>query len=346
MNTDNLSNEGGKCGEIECVDARKVYNLPLYEVYLVIDCRQSCQYDQGHIASAMNFPPSPTQSARETSLIEFGEYVSNNFCHERWEPIVLYGDNDEEVQEHLQWTAKRLKSLVGRDILCNSPSAFLRCLSQNTTTIWILDSGFEFFITEYPSLCYKPSVENLLETGANYMKPLPYHVSMEGKGIFIGSRALQNAKELIEEMNIESVVLDEVSVKMFNIEHVSKPLESFICSIGKAGDEENTQQLTTYTINRFEELFESVTEFIQTALQSDRRVLIQMQSRSHSADIAIAWYMRYKHMNYYEAKSVLCACTLRNARNPTSSVLQGRVLPFQKELLLWQKSVSFSKYCI
>jgi hypothetical protein len=214
-------------------------------------------------------------------------------------------------------------------------NTFLQCLARTSKSIWVLSPGYEGFITDYPMLKHA-----LLEHGADTMTPLPYHLSSEGNGVFLGSRGITWTKGLIEAVGIRAVVLDEVAAKRFESNGVDTPLEYFLCSLSN-NDAEDKEQLTIWNRNRLEAMFESVTLFIQTAVQSHRRVLIQLQGRSVSAAIAIAWFMKYQRMSFDDARAAVFACTLRDPADGKSTVLDKSQL-LEKELRLWERSAGFA----
>jgi hypothetical protein len=329
--------EDRKCA-VEVVSAKRAFNLPLYEVYFVIDCRQASKFIVGHIASALNFPPPVARSERHQSLAEFANYASDNFCNDRWDPIVLYGDDDEEVVAHMQWVVAKLLEFAGTSPPDGMENWFIQCICKKARNIWIIEGGYEGFVKEYPLLTFTPVQP--FDTGASSMKPLPYHVSSEGDGVFLGSRAVEWSKDLIEGMGIRAVVLDTVAGKKFDSASCVEPLECFLCSLSN-DDDALDEKVTVWEPNRMEMLFEYATEFIQNAVLNNRRVLIQLQGRSASAAIAIAWTMRYQHKSFEEARAALFSCTLRDPTDATSSVLDKTLL-LEKELRLWEKSARFA----
>jgi hypothetical protein len=331
------SENRGKCG-VDIVCAKRVYNLPLFEGYFVIDCRPVSQFSAGHITSALNFPPPLSHAERSRSLVEFANYASDNFCNDRWDPIVLYGDDDEGVVAHMKWVMEKLQEFAGFPPPETMDNWFIQCMCKKARHIWVLDGGYDGFVKEYPLLTFMPLKP--FDTGASYMKPLPYHVSDEGDGIYLGSRAIEWSKDLIEGMGIRAVVLDKVAAKKFDSAACVDPLECFLCSLSN-DDDTVDEKVVVWTHNRMETLFECATEFIQNAVLSNRRVLIQLQGRSASAAIAIAWTMRYQRKSFEEARAALFSCTLRDPADATSSVLDKTLL-LEKELRLWEKSARFA----
>jgi hypothetical protein len=327
----------GRCGKVEVVPASRVSNLPLYEVFFVIDCRETIKYESGHIASALNFPPPLPFESKESCLAKFTACASANFCNDRWDPIVIYGDTSPHVVAHMAWVTEKLLAFIVSPVPQSVNDWFLRCMSRSARNIWVIGSGYEGFIGLYPPLMVCGP-----EPAADKMTPLPYQVSLEGGGPFIGSRAIEWTQPLIEAMGIQAVVLDKPATKVFDSERLTSPLEYFLCSIGNSEDSEE-ETLTVWSRNRLETLFERTTEFIHGCLQKTHRVLIQLEGRSVSAAIAVAWYMRYKHLTFDDARTAVFATTLRDPLDPTSSVLDKSSI-FEKELRLWERSAKFASY--
>ena len=115
-----------ECKIVSLVSPRQVFNLSLFEVYLVIDCRPREQYLSGHVASALNFPPPTNESSlgRTESLLSFATYASENYANERWNPIVIYGDTDDQkVCKHLSWFTNRFMIAYSRRLRTRMPQS-------------------------------------------------------------------------------------------------------------------------------------------------------------------------------------------------------------------------------
>ena len=81
----------------------RVFNLPLFELYLVIDVRLSKAFNDEHIVTACNFEPKQ-ESSTETMkrlLHLFQHLVDIGTIPENTSPVVLYGDSSTDT--HLQW---------------------------------------------------------------------------------------------------------------------------------------------------------------------------------------------------------------------------------------------------
>jgi hypothetical protein len=301
---------------ISVVTADKLFNLPLYEVYLVIDCRNSINYDESHIASAFNYPP-PKEGCGLKSLYKLFAYMSNNCSHERWNPLVLYGDSDPQVIAHMKRFVESLKELIDNPIAYENPDSpdselFYNNIVNKVSNLWVLEGGFEAFQHQYGFQCLPALIHTVRSDpcGASLMRPTPHHISHEGNGIFIGSRAIEWTPDYLSAIQVSAIVTDPKNRLQFGNMHEEASLLFFVCSISndEDGSAEN-QQVSIWSQDRLGALFDGASEFIQSAVLARQRVLVQLNGRSHSAALVIAWYMRYQGMDFDAAKAILQGCT-------------------------------------
>jgi hypothetical protein len=114
-----------------------MFNLPLFECYLVIDTRSRAAYDTGHILSALSLPWHETDdevaahaaaaaaadsktrdviaranAAHEKQLFDFVmQLTDDGLTPERFSPLIVYGDNSPASHRAAVWLTSRLKSL-------------------------------------------------------------------------------------------------------------------------------------------------------------------------------------------------------------------------------------------
>ena len=332
---------------VSLVCPQHLYNLPLFEVFLVVDCRSRVKYRAGHIASALNFPP-PEDDSNETrlkSLEVFAAFASQTYSNERWDPIVIYGDEDPQSVAHIKWFVSTLQEFMKRKV--QTGIWFIDCITARTTQLWVLDCPFSGFEMQYPMLCFTAAQseheENPNDSGASTMIPLPYHVCQDGDGIFIGSKAIKWSTEVLKAMNIQTVVLDDVTAPMFRDIQTTKPLKFFVCS-GIQQLEDDKQQISIWNTTKLSNYFEFATEFIQHEVEANQRVLIQLGGRSHSAAIALAWFMRYYGWSFDQAKAHMYSCTTSNYSVPEPTTVLNPAMLFERELKMWRNSARFASY--
>lgn len=331
---------------VRSVSANLVYNLPLFETYLVIDCRGRAEYDSGHIASALNYPPCEDHSIEQKAIAfeNFAIYASSAYINERWNPIVLYGSpNDPTVVEHMNEFCLRLIEFISSH--SNSDSlghmekkqrlgGLFANIAERTQEIWILEGGYERFSTAYPPLCVVACPDD--PTGATTMRPLPYHIQLPHfeSGIFVGSRAVDWKTQLFQQFGIHSMILDLESFHKFSPALTECMIETMICSLP---DHLSNQSgpIIPWSITQLYQFLDSSTQFIQDCLTNKRGILIQLYGRSHSAMILIAWFMRYSHLSYDESYQKLQQSLPRQSSSCTSILESGQII-FKKELEGWE----------
>ena len=139
---------------IEYVDAREVFNLSLFETYLLLDCRAKLEYESGHIVTGLPVPPSRDDSLpKEDYLAQILSSVAKTHTNERYDPIVLYSDLSTESIEHTEWFADKIAQGLETNIK-NQTEKLREALSEDdvqyllgrimrtTRRIWILKDGF------------------------------------------------------------------------------------------------------------------------------------------------------------------------------------------------------------
>lgn len=342
------------------VDADEIYNLPLFECYLVVDCRSNEQYDECHIASALNFPPpcnSTTEQEKIQNLQNFVEYASHAYSNERWDPLILYGDN--ESQEHIHEFSRIIENFKQQPFPADPASKkyspgdiFFRNILDRTGSIWILRGGFENFQEMYPILCV-PSPQYRLEskdavstsvdvTGAGQMVSLPYHISRDGNGVFLSSRAVQWSSSLLLNMRVGAMLLDRQTFEAYAPFLTECSTETLICDHKDVDTSRRHHDEHKAPFSVFD-MFDVSSKFIQDMIDSNNRVVVHLHGRSRSASVIIAWLMRYKDVTFDEAKDILKANTAKMCSSLTS-VIDERLL-LEKELRSWgggQKKLGFN----
>jgi hypothetical protein len=324
---------------VDHVTHQQVFNLPLYETYLVIDCRPSDVYDACRIQSAFNYPPVASDNMEEkvNNMNKFIEFMDTHYLNERWTPIVLYGDESNQlVTEHVTQFSNLLsdfietkRGIVRANNVNTAYEGLIEHISNRTEKIWILNGGFDEFQKHYPCLCLPvdKTVDDI--SGASSMIPLPYHIDTNGEGVFISSRAVRWTSDLLNSFKVKALVMDMPTSIMMSPEltHTECEIESFVCSLPDHGEGE-------WSTDNLELLFDKVSDFINECVLSHKRVVVHLHGRSHSAALCIAWYMKYKNISYNEAKQLLQSVTPANGSSLTS-VLDSNLL-FEKQLVEWR----------
>lgn len=144
--------------EVCRVEPWQVFNLSLFDSYIVVDCREEEEFFKGRIVSSLSFPSS-SQINIETGA------VLNSFCDclaefgpENFSPIVLvHNPNTADFASSL---ASSMKSYFERPLLANGNASehedsrhgrTLENLRDKCKALWLLD--FHAFFNEFPFLC-------------------------------------------------------------------------------------------------------------------------------------------------------------------------------------------------
>ena len=134
-----------------------VFNLSLFDSFVVVDCRPTDLYKIGHLATSVSCPP-PAEDwqSLETVLFEafcktVGEYLPENFS-----PLILVFDQDETNKSKAFVTFLgrlvekfRFRSLEHHD---SEPTvSMVQSRLAKCYAVWLLDFGA--FASQYPTLC-------------------------------------------------------------------------------------------------------------------------------------------------------------------------------------------------
>jgi rhodanese-related sulfurtransferase len=335
---------------VKIVSSNQIYNLPLFETYLVIDCRHKVDYDQEHIASALNYPPCESTSPEDIlkALEEFATEASTSYINEIWTPIVLYGsDDDPTVTTHLTRFTERLIQYIStsNENMNNQPAekkqrsvGLFSRISERTEEIWILQGGYEDFHKRYPMLCLPSHPDDV--TGGMTMVPLPYHIALptSGHGVLVGSRAVKWTSQLFRSFEIDCMLLDQETFETYAVPLTECVIETMITSLPDHASNQpssasaSASRWSTTQLHRF---LDHSTQFIQECVQQSKRVLIQLHGRSHSSMVLLAWLMRYTFRLSFDDSYQELKKYLPRISSSLTSVLDENFL-HQQELQHWQ----------
>jgi hypothetical protein len=157
-----------------------VYNLPLFESYLVFDTRDPSDFAKSAIVSSINLPrPSTTLSYDLFIAAGFYKVAAEGLLPDRYSPIVIYGDKANDDWTHyigmrlsksksepipIEWVEKSPSQII---------SKYFSQLLNGIREIWVMES-YESFALEFPLLVGKSLMDSL---------SLPPLIS---KGLFLG----------------------------------------------------------------------------------------------------------------------------------------------------------------
>jgi len=272
------------------VPAEDVYNLPLFETFIVMDARPVAAYNAEHIVTALSFPvPSvdTSEAVKLLALVQFLTTVTTNLP-ERYDPVILYdqGDNSTEFQEYTSWLVTIINKMKGDNLALtlsstgtpilqhkssrsedekyNPVQSFFDTLVQKVKRIWVIEGGYDAFKVEFPFLCGNLKIDN--------MKPLPHQIE---KNLFLGSRAFTISPESLQQLYINYVIVNKSpnNDKKLAINNVYF-LE---CDV----EDESAENMS--------DCWRTAIAFIRSAHAAGGKVLVQLWGRSRSASVILAW---------------------------------------------------------
>jgi rhodanese-related sulfurtransferase len=283
---------------LKSVTGEAIFNLPLYEHYLVIDARTVEEYQNGHIATAVSYPCTIPADERETALVRFAMNYSKEFYKpENPNPLVIYGSNYSSIEmEHIDWLAGKLMALKRQrnSLVSYSPEereieveeeevgiedpyeSFCQTVIDKVQEIWLLSGGYEAFLIDYPYLCGDVKFEDMF--------PLPHQIM---RGVFVGSRVVPTSSTALNTMRITHMIVSDHQ----EISHLSNVNNVMIlrCNIRDSNDEKMVP------------CWEACCHFIDQALISGGNVLIMVHGRSRSSSVALAYLIRKTGVGFESA---------------------------------------------
>lgn len=215
---------------LEDVCCDRVFNLPLFEGFLVIDVREPEEFERGHITGAVNLPASDPKDKTIERLLEL--IVVDLYTPSRWDSVVFYGSdkkNEDADQRKRSGDAIHrfaqmffhlvlsggpdpdptgLQIVQALESLClqryvqeaDSLKRFIESVTGKCKRIWMIEGGYEAFSTRYPILT------SLLTASFENMLPTPARIS---EHVFVGGRSLQVDEQLVKSLNIKAMILHD-----------------------------------------------------------------------------------------------------------------------------------------
>ena len=306
---------------LRTVPAKDVFNLPLYEHYLVIDTRAKETYERGHIATAISYPCPPessTDEEREKSLYLFAKSYAKAYVRpENPNPVVIYGGCTEEELIHSKWLTHKLRLLQTARKAVTLPSEseaascddefhplerFCQTVAYRVKEVWLLEGGYDAFLREYGFLCGNVAFES--------MHPAPHHVTRE---LFLGSRVVPLTQDYLRSMRIPHMIVSRYQKLDWN---ELRGMAVLKCSI-RDSNEENMLPC-----------WEASCQFIDEAARNGGRVLVILHGRSRSASIVLAYLMRKMLVMVDKAWELLSSSCWH---------LIDRSMVYEEQLRAWQK---------
>ena len=291
---------------VKTVSPDAVFNLPLYEHYLVIDARSIGEYEDGHVATSVSFPFPPetcsedecSEDEKERRLVRFAMDYATEYCRpENPNPVVIYGGRENvESLSHAKWLGKKLQDLQQQRKIVAIPEAqpasmegpdsynpletFYQTVADRVKEIWILEGGYEAFLNDYPFLCGDVKFED--------MHPTPHLITRQ---LFLGSRVIPLTANVLKQINITHVILSEYQdVDWFELNN----FQTLRCEV-RDSNQENMLPC-----------WEACCDFVDSAVTVNGRVLVIVHGRSRSASIVLAYLIKKLGLGFEASWEFLC----------------------------------------
>ena len=272
-----------------------LYNLSIYEGYLIIDTRSKERYEEHHIISALTLPPTPgigdDFSSRKDSLKNLIETTVQYYSPERFSPVIIYGDETSNSREQADWLIEFIATLVNSASTHESTgrnfddyvTGFIDSIVCRTKEIWYLQS-YDEFLSEFPILCGPSSM------GFEHLEMLPQRIT---PNVYLGARSVDWSNiSLLKKLGITHAVIDSGKAQNGLI---PEGIEILCISL----PDTKTSFEDSPMIQR---IFDTVNSFIAAAISlSGGKVLLALHGRSRSAGLASAWLMASERLSAEDA---------------------------------------------
>eukprot|EP01064_Diplonema_japonicum_P004130 TRINITY_DN1270_c6_g4_i1.p1 TRINITY_DN1270_c6_g4~~TRINITY_DN1270_c6_g4_i1.p1 ORF type:complete len:323 (+),score=57.09 TRINITY_DN1270_c6_g4_i1:60-971(+) len=253
--------QGPEVKECSVVDA---FNMPLFELYLVIDTRTEAEVAAAggkRLASARSIPPPPEGVTLETKMWEFfTELESEDMWPIQWKWVLVYGNDSENTYT---WkVAEFLKKalLVG----WGDPNNTRRNLFRMVQAVRVMSGGYPAFLSSYPMLCGE-EVEDMRASPAEIVP-----------GLFLSSRCMEFNSDTVRYWGLTHIIVDGSQDVPTLPGLVTLPVE-----------------IPDDNLVDFTRSFPAVYSFITEALANpSNRVLVLFWGRSRSAILVISWLIK------------------------------------------------------
>jgi protein-tyrosine phosphatase len=276
----------------------------------IFDCGSPFRFSENHISNSTLLRVSDKISRKRLKSNPTKHLIVDLKQLHECNSIILYDDNTDNHHE----------LSPGLKCACEE---IQRCLTINSTPIYILKNSFNHFYNLYPNLCESLQTPSLPidDLSSSQSTPISPTLDLQNQpmthilnGVFIGSES--NAKNL-EELSSEQIrhivnVTSHVPLYhsgQFHYYHIS-------------ADDTQKQNLLDY--------FDQAYSFISNAIANQEKVLVHcVAGISRSPAIVISFLMRYAHMNLNDAYEFVKK--KRSIVSPNLNFM-GQLLQYEKKL--------------
>lgn len=268
---------------VEERDVDDVFNLPLFEGYLVIDTRAAESRAAAPIASAIDCDAAAIGEAG--GWCAWFASADGNFSHDRHSPVVVLGDEDNfsTVQTLAHSLARFLQDSAEMVADEFETAAFvLRRMRASCRRIWILRGGSRALLETFPVLGWPSELQ-------------PAPPSAIAPGVLLGSRAMLPLTK--------SLLVDGLRVTHLLVAEDDLAVAADIGSVERLAV--RVPDDDTASVGALADAWSRGSDFIDAALAKGGCVLIIVHGRSRSASFALAWLARTHSLSAAWAARVL-----------------------------------------
>eukprot|EP00298_Acanthocystis_sp_HF-20_P012941 c20132_g1_i1.p1 GENE.c20132_g1_i1~~c20132_g1_i1.p1 ORF type:complete len:733 (+),score=255.16 c20132_g1_i1:24-2201(+) len=251
--------------------SKDLFNLPLLDYHVVIDCRPLQSFEKNFITTSLHFHPSNhndlDDEAIASLLLDVLKEQERTNPPDRVDSYVLY---DEDGQSEF------LERVI--DIILNTSEFSLRYLYK-------LDKGFVDFQKKYPFLCGVP------------LNDLDFYPSEINDNLFLGSESNAGSESVLKDLKITHIL--NISIECRNKFENSENISVLYKKIEVVDDDRQSM----------DDCFHQAVEFIENAHKNNGIVLVHCyHGKSRSVAVTIAYLMKSEKRSFAQAfqKVVLC----------------------------------------
>jgi len=325
--------------------AAEVFNLPLFEGFLVFDLRQPDYFQQGSILSSVSFHGDDEDEdhvlqqlgdvisravdngvfSRDTNVSpvvfvtdscpatqRFSERLIRHLIQHKTKMVPAQkGEEKEEQEEEEEEESKQGQHNEKKWLKC-AVNHLLRRLFNDCQEIWCVD--FNSFATRFPLLV--SSCHN-----TDFWHPTPHCAVENGpnSSVFLGSRAFNPTEQNLRGLRITHVVTHnpEMQTQLFGnaVLQQQKGLNFLVCDIPDKSDTD------------MQACWDTCVQFVQRAITEGGSVLVQLHGRSRSASVVLAYLMANHRIPFQKA--------LVELRNIAPNLRLDEKLIFCEQLQVW-----------
>ena len=255
---------GGDAPAVAVVEPEEVFNLPLFEGYLVLDPRPAAERAVAAVATSL------AVDAREVARSGWGAWFAaavDDFSHERCSPVVVLGDGPGGGAELAASLAAYLAAAPEGPLLPAAAARAVAALRASRARVRVVRGGTAALLGAFP----------LLAAAWGDSEPTPHAIA---PGVLLGSRAVASTPRTLRAgLGVTHALVAAGAAQVPGV----ATLALDVADAGEAGGEDAA---------RLAAAWQQGCEFIEAARAAGGTVLVQVHGRSRSAGFALAWLAR------------------------------------------------------